>query len=154
LWAAMSRWPSIASAVAVEASASIRKRGEDLARTLSAKIDWRAGDIDAVGTERADLVSLSYVLGELDEPARERAIERLWAAAEDVLLIVEPGTPAGWQRMLMARNTLIAAGAHLLAPCPHAAVCPLTAPDWCHFSERVARSRIHRLAKSADVPWE
>jgi ribosomal protein RSM22 (predicted rRNA methylase) len=30
----------------------------------------------------------------------------------------------------------------------------LIAPDWCHFSRRVARSRIHRLTKDAEVPWE
>jgi ribosomal protein RSM22 (predicted rRNA methylase) len=30
----------------------------------------------------------------------------------------------------------------------------LHAPDWCHFAERVARSRLHRLAKEAEVPWE
>uniref|UniRef100_UPI001FEDF9D0 small ribosomal subunit Rsm22 family protein n=1 Tax=Mesorhizobium mediterraneum TaxID=43617 RepID=UPI001FEDF9D0 len=45
-------------------------------------------------------------------------------------------------------------GAHVLAPCPHEAPCPLVPPDWCHFSQRVARSRLHRLAKDADVPWE
>jgi ribosomal protein RSM22 (predicted rRNA methylase) len=49
---------------------------------------------------------------------------------------------------------LIASGANILAPCPHAHACPITAPDWCHFSARVARSRIHRLAKGGDVPWE
>ena len=27
-------------------------------------------------------------------------------------------------------------------------------PDWCHFSRRVARSKLHRLTKGADVPWE
>jgi ribosomal protein RSM22 (predicted rRNA methylase) len=52
------------------------------------------------------------------------------------------------------RRQLIEAGAHVLAPCPHDAPCPLAAPDWCHFSRRVARSRLHRLAKDADVPWE
>ena len=38
------------------------------------------------------------------------------------------------------------AGANILAPCPHARPCPLAAPDWCHFSARVARSRLHREA--------
>ena len=42
----------------------------------------------------------------------------------------------------------------MLAPCPHALACPLAIPDWCHFSRRVARSRIHRLSKEAYVPWE
>src|SRR5262249_57216785 len=32
--------------------------------------------------------------------------------------------------------------------------CPLEAPDWCHFAVRVARSRVHRQTKRADVPWE
>jgi ribosomal protein RSM22 (predicted rRNA methylase) len=41
-----------------------------------------------------------------------------------------------------------------VAPCPHAQTCPLTPPDWCHFARRVSRSRLHRLAKEADVPWE
>src|SRR5690606_14904654 len=47
-----------------------------------------------------------------------------------------------------------AAGANIIAPCPHELACPVVAPDWCHFSARVARSRVHRLAKEADVPWE
>ena len=42
----------------------------------------------------------------------------------------------------------------MIAPCPHANECPLQPPDWCHFARRVARSRLHRQAKSADVPWE
>ena len=71
-----------------------------------------------------------------------------------MLLIVEPGTTAGWQRILDARAQLIADGAHILAPCPHALACPIAQPDWCHFSARVARSRVHRLAKEAEVPWE
>ena len=42
----------------------------------------------------------------------------------------------------------------MLAPCPHHRPCPLAAPDWCHFSVRLARSRDHRLAKGGDVPFE
>ena len=55
---------------------------------------------------------------------------------------------------MQVRETLIALGAHIVAPCPHALACPVAAPDWCHFSRRVARSRMHRRIKSADVPWE
>jgi len=71
-----------------------------------------------------------------------------------VLLIVEPGTPAGYQRLLAARDQLLGAGAHILAPCPHAEACPLAKPDWCHFSVRVARSRTHLQTKAAEVGWE
>ena len=78
----------------------------------------------------------------------------LWAATGGVLALVEPGTPAGYGRILSARDALIAAGATILAPCPHHDACPLAAPDWCHFSVRLARSRDHRLAKGAAVPFE
>ena len=97
---------------------------------------------------------LAYVLDELPEAARRPLIKQLWALTADTLLIVEPGTPAGWKRILRARDILIQAGAHILAPCPHARPCPLAAPDWCHFSARVARSRLHREAKGGTVPWE
>jgi ribosomal protein RSM22 (predicted rRNA methylase) len=68
--------------------------------------------------------------------------------------VVEPGTPKGWQRILAARSRLIENGDHTIAPCPHRDACPISVPDWCHFSRRVARSRIHRRAKDADVPWD
>src|SRR5690606_18801351 len=44
--------------------------------------------------------------------------------------------------------------AQVVAPCPHDLPCRLEGSDWCHFSRRVARSRLHRLTKDADVPWE
>ena len=99
-------------------------------------------------------MTLSYVLDELAPDAIGPLVDRLWALTAGLLLVVEPGTPAGWSRILAARDRLIAAGAHILAPCPHQEPCPLAAPDWCHFSRRVARSRLHRLTKGADVPWE
>jgi len=53
-----------------------------------------------------------------------------------------------------SRAQLIAAGAHVAAPCPHDAECPLTAPDWCHFSQRLPRSRAHQQIKRAELPFE
>src|SRR5204862_6984628 len=75
-------------------------------------------------------------------------------SATHVLMLVEPGTPAGFARIRAAREALIAAGAHLVAPCTHDKVCPMQAPDWCHFSQRLPRSRAHMIAKAADVPFE
>ena len=99
-------------------------------------------------------MTCAYVLGELSPEAGARLLDRLWSLTAEVLVIVEPGTPAGWGRILAAREQLTAAGADLLAPCPHAHACPLQPPDWCHFARRVARSRLHRQAKNAEVPWE
>jgi ribosomal protein RSM22 (predicted rRNA methylase) len=56
--------------------------------------------------------------------------------------------------MLEARAQLIGASAHVIAPCPHDRACPLVAPDWCHFSQRLQRSRAHKQLKSAELPYE
>lgn len=154
-WAAAQLWDSLEDATLVEASPAIRTVGERLGLPLP-RVTWRAGKLDAdlADLSPSDLVLLAYVLDELPEAARDPLIKQLWTLTTDTLLIVEPGTPAGWKRILQARDLLIQAGAHILAPCPHARPCPLAAPDWCHFSARVARSRLHREAKGGTVPWE
>ncbi|MDX8460839.1 small ribosomal subunit Rsm22 family protein [Mesorhizobium humile] len=157
LWATSDVWPELERAVLVEASAAVRNVGQSLVEgAIAARAEWIAGDatIDLDGVMPADLVSAAYVLDEIAPASLPKLIARLWGLTADTLLIVEPGTPAGWQRILAARQQLIAAGAHVLAPCPHAAPCPLAPPDWCHFARRVARSRLHRLVKEAEVPWE
>jgi ribosomal protein RSM22 (predicted rRNA methylase) len=154
-WAAAQRWDSLEDATLVEASPAIRVVGERLGLTV-ARVTWLAARLDAALADLSpsDLVLLAYVLDELPEATRAPLIKQLWTLTTDTLLIVEPGTPTGWKRILYARDILIKAGAHILAPCPHARSCPLVAPDWCHFSARVARSRLHREAKGGTVPWE
>jgi len=194
LWAALDCWPRLTAAVLLEGSAAIRKQGEALidqalpaAASGQTSIAWAVADLARLGAEdcgtgasangheicgkaRGDLVTLCYVLDELAPAARSRLIDWAWSRCDGLLLIVEPGTPAGWHRILTARDQLIAAGAQIVAPCPHERPCPLLPPalpaadaardslaaagNWCHFSRRVARSRLHRLVKQADVPWE
>lgn len=157
LWAASDCWETLENATMVEASDAARQTAAALA--LNAPLPparWLSGDATKPlpVNEPADLVTLSYVLDELAPATIRDLIGRLWALTGDTLLVVEPGTPAGWRRILDVRGQLIAAGANIIAPCPHAASCPLAEPDWCHFSRRVARSRLHRMTKQAEVPWE
>lgn len=156
LWAATDTWPSLASAEMVEASGAIRSVGEKLSASSQVKSHWQAGDVTAkIPTlQPADLVTLAYVLDELPPATLALVTEKLWSLTKGMLVIIEPGTPAGWQRILTVRDRLRGLGAHLVAPCMHSQDCPIAAPDWCHFSRRVARSRVHRLAKGAEVPWE
>jgi ribosomal protein RSM22 (predicted rRNA methylase) len=157
LWAAADCWPTLADALLVEASPLLRASGEELAAGAQLPhIAWRTADVasDAIDGASHDLVTLAYVLNELAPNVRPLVLERLWRLTADTLVIVEPGTPAGWQRILAARRQLIASGADVVAPCPHTHECPLQPPDWCHFARRVARSRLHRQAKGAEVPWE
>jgi ribosomal protein RSM22 (predicted rRNA methylase) len=161
IWAAESRWPALQRATAVEASPTIRDLGAALRkRGVFAPpfppIEWIEGDITGglLGLLPHDLVTAAYVLNELSGPEQLALAERLWALTAHTLILVEPGTPAGWQRILAVRARLLELGASIVAPCPHAAACPLLAPDWCHFSRRVARARIHQLVKGAELAWE
>lgn len=101
-----------------------------------------------------DLVTLAYALTEVADDAVEPTVLRLWNRTEGVLVIVEPGRPRDYQRLMRARQALILAGARIAAPCPHDGACPLTDPDWCHFAVRLARSRDHQLLKGARLGYE
>lgn len=156
VWAAADCWPSLEEALLLESSKPIRGWGEKLSLQLSVKTTWRTTDVSKplLKTAPYDLVTIAYLLNELEPKVRKGLMSRLWSLTGDTLVIVEPGTPAGWTRVLEMRDELIRLGANLIAPCPHAARCPLASPDWCHFASRVPRSRMHRATKSADVSWE
>jgi ribosomal protein RSM22 (predicted rRNA methylase) len=157
LWAARDCWDGLEEAMLVETSEAIRKVGAELsAHALPTRVSWVAGNIETglPPLPHSDIITLAYVLDELPPSLVSRLVDQLWQLTGDTFIVIEPGTPAGWQRILQVRARLIAAGAHFVAPCPHQADCPLVAPDWCHFARRLARSRLHRLAKNAEVPWE
>ena len=142
----------------LDCNAPLRRLALELARGNARlqNMTYRAGDIsDALAkSDAADLVVASYVIGEL-APAEQRELtETMWAKCRDTLLVVEPGTPAGYGRIIALRAQLIGAGAHVVAPCPHDKPCPLAAPDWCHFSQRLPRLRAHKQVKRAELPFE
>jgi ribosomal protein RSM22 (predicted rRNA methylase) len=104
--------------------------------------------------EPADLVLLSYALSELPESAAAALVARAWAAARQMLIVVEPGSPRGFRGVLDVRDSLHARGGLVAAPCPHASACPLAMDDWCHFAARVSRSQMHRRIKHGALSYE
>lgn len=147
-WAVRDKWPAL-GAVLIEPNVIFRK----LAARLMPDAEIIPGDL---GTKipPAGLVMASYVLAELPEAQAAKTARTLWEATAQMLVLIEPGTPQGFARIRAGRAALIAAGGHVVAPCTHDHACPLTGEDWCHFSERLARSRDHKIAKGADVPFE
>lgn len=148
-FAARAAWPSLRDVTLLEHNAAFR----GVAARLLPEATIIAGDLTAQ-TPQAALVTASYVLAELPETAAAATALHLWEAAQHALLLIEPGTPAGFARIRAARAVLVAAGAHVAAPCTHDRDCPLSADDWCHFSQRLARSRDHMRLKDAAVPFE
>lgn len=115
---------------------------------------WIRRDITSGVSEKADLVICSYCLNELPGGSRKPTAAALANAAEKLLLIVEPGTPKAFSELMKTRAELIALGMTIIAPCTSSAECPLPEDDWCHFTARVARSKLHRRLKNADAPYE
>lgn len=157
-WAAAEAFPSLQDFTLLDANATLSRLALDLARDSSRLAECRYLPGDAGGNlaevPHADLVIASYIIGELGEADQRKLAEAMWAKARHALLVIEPGTPAGYARILALRQQLIAQGAFVATPCPHERPCPLTAPDWCHFSQRLPRSQAHRQIKGAEVPFE
>jgi ribosomal protein RSM22 (predicted rRNA methylase) len=157
-WAAAAAFPSLTSFALLDANSALRALALDLGgdSTRLRKMTHRHGEARAAlaDSEAADLVIASYMVGEISDAERTTVAELMWAKTRETLLIVEPGTPAGYGRIIALRRQLIAAGANVAAPCPHDRECPLPAPDWCHFTQRLPRSRAHKQLKSAELPYE
>ncbi|MGA8898631.1 small ribosomal subunit Rsm22 family protein [Bradyrhizobium sp.] len=155
-WAAAETFSSLRKFTLLDINAALQTLALELGRdhgrlaAMTCRRDLHALD----EAEPSDLVIASYLIGEFGEAGRSTFTERLWAKTGDTLLVVEPGTPAGFRRIIELRTQLIADGAHVVAPCPHDGLCPLSAPDWCHFAQRLPRLRAHIQLKGAELPFE
>jgi ribosomal protein RSM22 (predicted rRNA methylase) len=157
-WAAAEAFSSLTSAVLLDNNDALRALALDLMRGgfRLDDPDYRKGDARVLlrEAEPADLVIASYVIGELGARERTELGPLAWSKTRDTLLIVEPGTSKGYERIIALRAQLIAQGAQVAAPCPHDRDCPLMPPDWCHFAQRLPRSRAHKQIKGAELPFE
>ncbi len=162
-WAVADTWPGESGprGTVLDWSAAALDLGRALAADASAPsvraTTWtRAPLSGAPELPAADLVTVSYVLGELTPGDRASLVDAAAGAARagGVVLVAEPGTPEGYARVIAARDRLVAAGFRVLAPCPHSGPCPVTGTDWCHFAARVPRSALHRQVKGGTLPYE
>lgn len=159
MWAACDNFPDIEAITLIEKDKALLTLGKQLAqfseyhamRTAS----WREGDLEKLNDlPPHDLVILSYSIGELNPQRIELLLNMCWNAAKQLILIVEPGTPVGFERIRLIRRQLIDQGAHLIAPCPHHLACPMEGGDWCHFAARVERTSLHRRLKGGNLGYE
>jgi len=160
LWAASEVFPDLGSLTGFERD----PRLIEIARRLSQQAEhpalrtaqWLQGDL-ATGLPAGtwDLVVCSYTLNELREPTRAELVRKAWERTAKLLVIIEPGTKAGFANVLAARSRLLGLGATVAAPCPNALACPMAQDgDWCHFAARVERTAEHRRLKDATLGHE
>ncbi|WP_318203836.1 small ribosomal subunit Rsm22 family protein [Streptomyces sp. SCL15-4] len=156
-WAVQSTWPGERGVTVLDWAEPALALGRRLAAAHPALKDarWQRARIGADLTlDDTDLVTVSYVLNELAAADRAALVDAAARAARTVV-IVEAGTPAGYDRVIEARDRLVRAGFRIAAPCPHSAACPIVpGTDWCHFSARVGRSSLHRQVKGGSLAYE
>lgn len=159
MWAACENFPSIERVTLVEKDPEIAAIGKRLAsRSENQAIDsakWLEADLEQLQElPPHDLVIFSYSIGELKKEAMLAILKLCWPQAEKLLVIVEPGTPHGFENIRLIRSQLVDWGASLVAPCPHQLACPMAGGDWCHFAGRVERSSLHRQLKGGSLSYE
>ncbi len=160
LWAAMDLFPQIEKYFLLEKDPAFISIGKELffsASETSPHLEWIEQDFQnsTISFPGADMVLFSYALGEGKESLYEKILEKAWRATNEVLLVIEPGTPVGYKKIMKIREVLYRLGGHLLAPCPHSKQCPLyETKDWCHFSARIERSSLHRKIKLGSLNYE
>lgn len=138
----------------LEREKNMLELGAELCACAGVHAEWEQRDVTRGIDGKADLVICSYCLNELPEKLRQNAVSELANAANMLLVIVEPGTPFSFAGIKQIRRILLEKGMKLAAPCPHENDCPLPENDWCHFTARAQRTKLHKLLKNADVPFE
>lgn len=159
MWAACESFPEIEKVTCLEKDGALAAIGKQLAQfsehAAIRSATWQAADMEQLTELPAhDLIVLSYSIGEIKPEKMVSLIQLCWQSAQQLLLIVEPGTPVGFERIRLIRRQLIDWGAHLIAPCPHHVACPMAGGDWCHFSARVERTSLHRRVKGGSLGHE
>jgi ribosomal protein RSM22 (predicted rRNA methylase) len=159
-WAAVEAFPEVRQLRLVERDKGLIGLGRQLCASSDSRAlrraEWIQADLNGKLAEEAlDLVVASYSLGELSPAQRSPCLRQAWQRTRKLLVLIEPGTRAGFGCIHQARSELIALGVTLLAPCPHGLACPMAAAgDWCHFAARVERTAMHRRIKGGELGHE
>lgn len=159
MWAASEVFSEINKIVILEQDVHLSSIGQRLAakseNTVLEKACWKIANLEQPQElPLSDLVVLSYSIGELSKDKRMQLLKQCWNATNKLLVIIEPGTPQGFERIRAIREELISLGSNMVAPCPHQLKCPMASDDWCHFSARLERSSLHRRLKGGSLGHE
>lgn len=141
----------------IERENAMRKVGQTLMKynTELENVQWIDEDItNSKELKNADLVVASYIINELKQEERKRVIQKLLQLESKIILIIEPGTPEGFANIKEIQKIALENEAYIIAPCTSQEKCKLPENDWCHTAVRIERSKIHRILKSGEVPYE
>lgn len=155
--AAMENFPSLAKAEGIEKDEQFCELFSSYCHLLEGcETKIRRADLAKVSSleNPVDLMTAAYSCGELSKDLRSTWL-KMASLHSKAIVIVEPGTPAGWKCILECREILQSHQMVVVAPCPHNNACPrVGTTSWCHMSVRLPRTSVHRRIKGGTLGYE
>ncbi|KAF9172703.1 37S ribosomal protein S22 [Mortierella sp. AD010] len=161
IWAANEVWKTPLQYTGIDASLAMLETAEDILGTMSSKgtpiqnVTFKPFLSHGSQAVKHDIVMSAFTLSEITTPAlRKSTLEHLWDNTNDMLILIDRGTPSGFKILAEAREQILGLDtdriktkpkydnfghilpeeeppmrepAHVLAPCPHDKVCPMYA---------------------------
>ena len=107
-WAAAEVFSSLQTFTLLDANSALRALALDLAsdsmRLQGMTYQHSEARAALADAKAADLVVASYMIAETSDAEQRMLAELMWAKSRDTLLIVEPGTPSGYARIIVLRE--------------------------------------------------
>ncbi|KAF9351354.1 37S ribosomal protein S22 [Mortierella sp. AD094] len=161
IWAANEVWKTPLQYTGIDASLAMLETAEEILDVLSSKgtpiqnVTFKPFLSHGSQAAKHDIVMSAFTLSEITTPAlRKSTLEHLWGTTNDMLILIDRGTPSGFKILAEAREQILGLdadriktkpkyddfgnilpeeeppkreAAHVLAPCPHDKVCPMYA---------------------------
>ncbi|KAH7059913.1 mitochondrial small ribosomal subunit Rsm22-domain-containing protein [Linnemannia elongata] len=159
IWAANEVWETPLKYTGVDTSMAMLESAEEILDILSTNgspipnVTFKPFMSHGAKAAKYDVVMSAFALSELTTPAlRKSTLEHLWNSTNDMLILVDRGTPSGFRILAEAREQILGLDldriitkpkydaygelipdepiikpepAHVVAPCPHDKVCPM-----------------------------
>lgn len=155
LWAAYDYFPEIIQLTGIENNPHMLSIVQDLASHFDVSCTLIQQNIlDLKNSLPHDVVTLSYVLSELPQQIMTNVLDFAWDSGTKGVILIDAGTPKGFEVIRKSRQYLVEKGAYCYAPCGHEAPCPMAGKDWCHFRTRLIRDPLHQKIKQGTLNWE
>lgn len=165
----------------LDVSANSMALGEDVFLSVAARFEgvepWHIirvkGPFGTSIKQKADFITCANMFNELDQAGdmppeyqTKKYYDQLktYSAADANLLLIEPGVPKASRTLSLLRGRFLSNGKKVLAPCPHAAECPMngfkaytgSSNKWCNFafSTEDAPAKLQKLSEAAKLPKE
>ncbi|KAF9138922.1 37S ribosomal protein S22 [Linnemannia schmuckeri] len=159
IWAANEVWEEPLKYTGVDTSMAMLETAEEILGNMSTNgtpipnVTFKPFMSHGAKAAKYDVVMSAFALSELTTPAlRKSTLEHLWNSTNDMLILVDRGTPSGFRILAEAREQILGLDlnrivtkprydaygelipeepiikpepAHVVAPCPHDKVCPM-----------------------------